>query len=111
MNIPLPRNLDRLSQSARIRNANLVQLHREFMTEQRFAARLSPVTLRGYGQSFALLVSLMPAITIRQLSPASMTEFFRRLDTRSRPAEGGGGKSGVLASTVATYRTKLNKFF
>ena len=88
----------------------LVRLHEEFVNEQRFAARLSPVTLRGYSQSLALLLSLMPTLTLEQLTPAGMTAFFRRLETRTR-AIGKARAVGIKASTVATYRSKLNRFF
>lgn len=81
------------------------------MIEQRFAALLSPVTLRGYQHSFALLRSLMPNLGVEELSPATMSEFFRRLQTRTRPGEEGGTTSGVRSSTVAAYRSKLNGFF
>jgi integrase/recombinase XerD len=85
-------------------------LHEQFVTEQRFSTRLSPATLRGYRQTFAVLVALVPTITASQLTPTAMTEFFRRLETRSR-AVGGGEHRGVKTSTVATYRSKLNRFF
>ncbi len=91
------------------RTARLTQLHKEFMREQRFSARLSPVTLRGYQQSFALLVALMPTLTVEQLSSATLTEFFRRLETRSRGT--GAVRVGVKNSTIATYRSKLGRFF
>lgn len=86
-------------------------LHQDFLAEQRFSARLSPVTLRGYRDSFALLMSLLPTLTIAQLTPAAMTEFLRRLDRRSRHRPEGGQATGVKTSTVATYRSKLNRFF
>jgi site-specific recombinase XerD len=40
-----------------------------------------------------------------------MTEFFRRLETRSRHVGRGQERVGVKTSTVATYRSKLNRFF
>jgi site-specific recombinase XerD len=40
-----------------------------------------------------------------------MTEFFRRLETRSRLVGHGQQRVGVRSSTVATYRSKLNRFF
>ena len=97
--------------SSRVGPRHLEQLHQEFLTEQRFAARLSPVTLRGYSKSFALLVTLMPTITVTELLPATMTEFFRRLETRTRSLGARSTRTGVKTSTVATYRNKLNRFF
>lgn len=89
--------------------AALRQLHEQFLTEQRFSTRLSAATLRGYRQTFVLFVSLMPIITADQLTPAAMTEFFRRLETRTRITEG-TPRRGVKTSTIATYRSKLNRF-
>lgn len=94
-----------------LHGTGLAQLHSEFVTERRFAARLSQATLRGYRQSFALLQSLMPALTVEQLTPAAMTQFFSRLASRTRVVGQGGTKVGIKASTVATYRSKLNSFF
>lgn len=90
---------------------HLAALHREFLSEQRFAARLSPVTLRGYEQSFALLLSMIPTLNVEQLTPPTLTEFFRRLETRTRASRNGKERTGVKTSTVATYRSKLNRFF
>jgi integrase/recombinase XerD len=91
--------------------SGLRDLHEQFVTERRFSTRLSPATLRGYRQSFAVLVSLMPTITARQLTPTGMTEFFRRLEMRSRSPGRGRERRGVKSSTVATYRSKLNCYF
>lgn len=90
---------------------SLEQLHEAFVNRQRFAARLSPVTLRGYTQSFGLLTTLMPALTPMDLTAAAMTEFFRRLETRKRVVGRMGLRVGVKTSTVATYRGKLGPFF
>ena len=90
---------------------NLEELHREFINEQRFAARLSEVTLRGYEQSLALLQEVMPGLSASDLTPKTMTEFFRRLETRHRIVGRGIKKVGVKKSTIATYRSKLNRFF
>jgi len=87
------------------------QLHKEFTNEQRFAARLSEVTLRGYEQSYALLREVMPDVSVDQISSATMTEFFRRLETRTRIVGRGIRKVGVKKSTIATYRSKLSRFF
>lgn len=90
---------------------NLGELHKEFVNEQRFAARLSDVTLRGYEQSLALLQEVMPGLSASDLTPKTMTEFFRRLETRHRIVGRGIKKVGVKKSTIATYRSKLNRFF
>lgn len=90
---------------------DIAQLHKEFLAEQRYSTRLSEVTLRGYEQSFVLLREVMPDVSVDQLSPKFMTEFFRRLETRTRTVGRGLKKVGVKKSTIATYRSKLNRFF
>jgi len=99
------------SACSRIREqtVDLVRLHDQFLAELRFSARLSPATLRGYRQSFALLLALMPTLSVGQLTPAAVTEFFRRLDTRKREQRG-AVRVGIKASTVAAYRSKLSRF-
>jgi integrase/recombinase XerD len=87
----------------------LPRLHEQFVAEQRFATRLSQSTLRGYRQTFAVLTCLMPQLTPQLLTTASMTEFFRRLDARTRLTRG-AERRGVKTSTIATYRSKLNRF-
>lgn len=85
-------------------------LHDQFVNEQRFATRLSEETLRGYRKTFDVLELLMPTMTVGQLTPSAMTEFFRRLDTRTRVVGRGKVRRGVRTSTIATYRSKLNRF-
>ncbi len=85
-------------------------LHAEFLSEQRFNARLAPATLHVYRQAFAALMSVLPTLTPERLTPAAMTEFFRRLELRTRQV-GRQERRGVKSSTVAAYRAKLAKFF
>ncbi len=88
------------------------QLHEEFMDECRYARGLREETLRGYKHSFELLIRIMPTLTLEMILPKTITEFFRRLDTRERKVgKGGIIKIGIKKSTIATYRSKLNKFF
>ena len=90
---------------------DLPLLHKEFMKECEFSVKLSPETLRGYQASFELLKTIMPHIDLDSLFPAMITEFFKRLETRERTVGKNTIKRGVKPSTVATYRSKLNKFF
>jgi integrase len=53
----------------------------------------------------------MPGLSSDQLSAATMTEFFRRLETRTRLVGRGHERKGVKTSTVATYRSRLGRFF
>lgn len=90
---------------------SLVSLHEQFLAEQRFASRRAEATLSGYRQCFRTLLSLSPNLTIDGLTPAALTEFFRRLETRTRFVGSGLERRGVKSSTVATYRSKLGRFF
>ena len=90
---------------------DLQQLFAEFIQEEEFSAKLSPETLHGYRMAFGLLLKIMPTITTEMLSPKTMTEFFFRLETRERTVGRGIVKKGVKRSTIATYRSKLHKFF
>ena len=101
---------DRTTETATPAISALRSLQEQFLSEQRFLTRLAPETLRGYGQTFAVFQSLMPTITADQLTAAAFTEFFRRLATRTRTVGPGRERRGVKTSTVATYRSKLNRF-
>lgn len=90
---------------------NLPQLFAEFIKEEEFSAKLSAETLRGYRMAFELLLKIMPGITLEMISPKTLTEFFARLEKRERTVGRGIIKKGVKKSTIATYRSKLHKFF
>ena len=89
----------------------LHQLHDDFIAECRYAMRLSPATLKNYRATFALFVKVMPEVNPACLTPETLTRFFRELDTRERVSNRGRLKQGVKATTIATYRAKLNPFF
>lgn len=90
---------------------SLQHLHQEFMNECRYASKLSPETLRGYQAGFDLLIKLMPNIEMTTICSKMIIEFFRRLENRERVVGKGQIKKGVKKTTIATYRSKLNKFF
>lgn len=90
---------------------SLSTLHEQFLAEQRFASRRAEATLCGYRQCFRTLLNLLPGLTLDGLTPVALTEFFRRLETRTRFVGRGIERRGVKASTVATYRNKLGRFF
>lgn len=89
----------------------LTQTFLEFIKEEEFSAKLSPETLRGYRSSFDLLLKVMPTTTLETISTKTMTEFFTRLEKRERIVGNNTRKKGIKKSTIATYRSKLNKFF
>lgn len=86
-------------------------LFNQYINECRYAAKLSDVTLAGCRSCFDLLLKLMPGISLGDLSPEIMTTFFQKLDERERIVGRGIVKKGVKRSTVATYRSKFNRFF
>ncbi|NQU99877.1 MAG: tyrosine-type recombinase/integrase [Parcubacteria group bacterium] len=92
-------------------NKDLLKLHQEFMRECEFSSKLSKETLRGYQASFDLLMRIAPIKSRKDINSKMMTEFFKRLDKRERVVGKGIKKQGIKRSTVATYRSKLNKFF
>ncbi len=96
--------------AAELASAQLRRLYDTFAHEQRFATRLARATLQNYRTSFELLVALMPTLDLKQLSARTMTEFFRRLDERTRRL-GSRERRGVTTSTIASHRSRLGRFF
>ncbi len=91
---------------------NIDILHGQFLSDCRYAAKLRSETLRGYEASFVIFRKMMPEVVdVSQLTPDKMSEFFKRLETRQRSLANGKMAQGIKASTLATYRNKLNKFF
>ena len=90
---------------------NIETLFKEFIKEQEYSSKLSPVTLDGYQYAFKLFLQIMPGTGLEDLTDKIMTEFFERLEKRERKVGRGYTKKGIKSSTVATYRSKLNKFF
>lgn len=90
---------------------DLIQLQREFIEECRFSARLSDETIKSYKASIDLLIKIIPTITLETISDKTMNEFFKRLEQRERIIGRGIKKRGIKKSTVATYRSKLHRFF
>jgi integrase/recombinase XerD len=91
---------------------NLKKLFAEYLQECQYSSGLRAATMRGYRAVFFLFINLMPeVITTNMLSPAMVTEFFKRLQTRERLIGRGTIKIGVKNSTIKTYWSKLNSFF
>lgn len=89
----------------------LYELHEEFIAECRYTARLAPATLRNYRAAFAVFSTAMPELSLSSLKAATLTHFFRELETRERESGRSRHQRGVKTSTIATYRAKLNPFF
>lgn len=87
------------------------QLFEDYMQECQYAGKSRPETLRGYRACFRTLQKICPDISLDNLSPAKMTDFFRKLEKRERIVGRGILKKGIKNSTVATYRNKLDRFF
>jgi site-specific recombinase XerD len=89
---------------------SISSIHDQFMEQCRYSARLRPATLRSYDATFKLFISLTPNARIADLTPATMSRFFRTLEERVRIVGRDSTRSGVRSSTIATYRAKLNRF-
>jgi len=90
---------------------DLQEFFDEYIHECEFSRRLRNETLRGYKQTFATFIKLMPDASLKTISPSFMTNFFKILEQRKRMVGKGIIKTGVKKSTIATYWSKLNNFF
>lgn len=89
----------------------LEQLFNNYINECEFSRKSRPETLRGYRQAFFTFLKLMPEISLHELTPSSITKFFKILHERKRITGKNIVKSGIKKSTIATYWSKLNNFF
>src|SRR6185503_13374099 len=91
---------------------DLKKLFEEYLKECQFSSGLRPATTRGYHAVFYLFSNIMEEVTtVQHLTPAMVTEFFKRLQTRKRIVGRNTPKLGVKNSTIKTYWSKLNSFF
>jgi integrase/recombinase XerD len=90
---------------------SLSALFEQFIYQAKYTRRRSAETIRGYQNVFRLFAKLCPDITLDQLTPDALTEFFRQLETRERVVGKGIIKQGVKTSTIATHHAKLRTFF
>lgn len=95
---------------------NLNVLFEKFVKKVAYAEKKSPETIRGYEASFQLFSKFYRDIhgaepTLADLTNDKMIEFFSYLNKRTRKIGKGELRTGVRASTIATYRGKLNVFF
>lgn len=92
-------------------NTKLDDLFQEFIKDCSLIEGLREESIRGYKQTFRLLKKMFPCLDVNELSPKILKDFFSRI----RIGEGKEGtnmqKTGVKNSTIATYRSKLNRFF
>ena len=86
------------------------QLHEQFMEEAEYTSKRAKSTLEAYRNCFEVLVKLIPELTLKDFTHETITEFFKILETRKRIV-GKAVKSGVKASTIETYFSKLGPFF
>ena len=90
---------------------DLQQLFNEYIMECEFSRKSRPETLRGYKQTFATFIKLMPVMNTHSLTASAMTSFFKILQERKRIVGRNQIRTGVKKSTIATYWSKLNNFF
>lgn len=83
-----------------------------YINECQFVRRLRPETIRSSKESFKYFKKLVPEVSsLVDLSPAMITVFFKRMQTRERIVGKGTKKIGVKDSTLLTYATRLKTFF
>ena len=91
---------------------DLHTLFAEYLEECRYTRRLSLETVRGYREVWKNFTQQMPEIrSADDLRQFSATTFFRRLENRRRLVGTQMKRTGVKASTVATYGRRLRCFF
>lgn len=90
----------------------LKRLFSEYINECQFSVCLRPETIRGYIAVFHLFSKVMPEVSsTEELSPEMLTEFFKRIKTRTRIVGKNTIKTGVKSSTIKTQYSKLIVFF
>lgn len=95
-----------------MKQENINELFEKFTNQCRYVSKMSEATIVGYQTSFKLLQTIYPDLEVKMLTPELMTEFFKTLEERARiVGRNKEVKIGIKSSTVATYRSKLNKFF
>ena len=83
-----------------------------YINECEFVRRLRPETLRSSKESFKYFKKVVPEVSsLADLTPAIITVFFKRLQTRERLVGKGVKKVGVKDSTILTYANRLKTFF
>ncbi len=89
----------------------LQKLFEDYILECEYIAVLRPETIRGYRNTFNVMMNAMPEITLEMLEPHTIRLLFKKLRERERKVGTKMMNTGIKTSTAATYRTKLNHFF
>lgn len=92
-------------------NKDIKNLFEDYVDECRYSSRLAEETIRGCRDCFNTFLKLVPGVCLDSLSSEVMTTFFKKLNDRERILSNGKIKVGIKSSTVATYRSKFNRFF
>ena len=95
-----------------MKQENINELFEKFINQCRYVSKMSEATIVGYQSTLKLLQTIYPNLEVEMLTPEVMTEFIEKLEHRARiVGRNKEVKIGIKSSTVATYRSKLNKFF
>lgn len=86
---------------------NLQELFNEFIAEQELFRGARKPTIVGYQAAFSLFTSLVPGVDLADLNTGTVKSFFIRLNDRRVAIT----HENIKASTIHTYRSKLNSFF
>ncbi|QTE21070.1 tyrosine-type recombinase/integrase [Polaribacter cellanae] len=90
----------------------LETLFDDYISECIYSKQLRPKTVRGYKEVYAVFQKMMPEILfVKDLQVFVMAEFLKRVSVRERMVGKDTKVTGVKASTINTYHTKLIVFF
>tara|TARA_B100000508_G_scaffold120886_2_gene102245 strand:+ start:1122 stop:2063 length:942 start_codon:yes stop_codon:yes gene_type:complete len=83
-----------------------------FIEYKKYVACLSPASIKTYMDVWKHFMQQMPEVTkAGDLSPEVIVAFFNRLQKRRRVVGKEVKRTGIKASTVATYGSRLKTFF
>lgn len=87
-------------------------LFENYISDCQYSKQLRPQTIKSYTDVFKTFRKIMPEIiTINDLHPFVITEFFKRISNRKRIIGNKEIHTGVKISTIRTYYNKLIAFF
>jgi site-specific recombinase XerD len=91
---------------------SLTQHFENYISECTYSKRLRPATIRASEQAYKQFIRVVPEIeSCHEVTPAVLTVFFQRLQTRERIVGRDTKVIGIRAVTVRAYACRLKTFF
>lgn len=95
-----------------MKNKTINELFDDFIKQCQYVTKMSEASISGFKSTFDLLLRIYPGLDLKKINSDLMSDFFEKLENRARiVGRNKQVKIGIKNSTVATYRSKLNKFF